>query len=197
MTDIFCEELSTKLPFERIVLGKSESLFLQDQKIKKFYFLRQGVLKLVRSTIEGEQSIMHVAYAGEFIAEASLFSEKYHCFAIAESESEIISYNKADFLAYLDTSSSAMLSLLKTFAQQVRDLRVINEIKNINSAKQRILAYLSNAKDGNNVIQLSISLKDTAYKIGLAHETFYRELKKLELDGLLTRKGRTIKLLKQ
>lgn len=197
MTNNFFEELSAKLSFERIVLGKSESLFLQDQKIKNFYFLHKGVLKLVRASVEGEQSIMHVAYAGEFIAEASLFSEKYHCFAIAESESEIISYNKADFLAYLDTSPSAMLSLLKTFAQQVRDLRVINEIKNINSAKERILAYLSNAKDGTNVIQLSISLKETAYKIGLAHETFYRELKKLEHDGQLTREGRTIKLLKQ
>jgi len=40
-----------------------------------------------------------------------------------------------------------------------------------------------------------MSLKDVAYQIGLAHETFYRELKKLEQAKLLIRKDGYLKLL--
>ena len=124
-----------------------------------------------------------------------MFSDQYHCSAVADSESVILSYNKAELLAHLEKYPANMKILLEIFSQQVRDLRAINEIKNIHSAKKRIMAYLENEMKGSNKVHLAISLKDTAYKIGLAHETFYRELKKLEQAGILIRKDRYIELL--
>lgn len=76
----------------------------------------------------------------------------------------------------------------------MRDLRAINEIKNISSAKARILAFIKNEMDDNQELHLNIVLKDVAYKIGLAHETFYRELKKLEDEHILVRQGSFLKL---
>ena len=51
-----------------------------------------------RFTIEGRPVIMHMADAGESFAEASLFSDVYHCNAVATVPSEINFYSGARVL---------------------------------------------------------------------------------------------------
>jgi len=136
-----------------------------------------------------------MALPGKTIAEASLFFDEYHCSAVANSESVVVAYRKSTLLAYLEQNTAAMKGMLKVFAGQVRELRMINEIKNIHSAKERILAFIRHAMNEHQELHLTMSFKDVAYQIGLAHETFYRELKKMEQAKLLIRKGGYIKLL--
>ena len=81
------------------------------------------------------------------------------------------------------------------YANQIKNLRAINEIKNIRSAKERTLAFLRNEMDVNSEVKLSISLKDVAYRIGLSHEAFYRTLRDLEKTKLIIRHKQIIKLL--
>jgi DNA-binding Lrp family transcriptional regulator len=88
-----------------------------------------------------------------------------------------------------------MMALLAIFSHQVRDLRTINEIKNIRSASERILSYIKTNINENQEFKLNLSLKDIAHKIGLAHETFYRELKNLENLGKIKRYSDRIKLI--
>jgi len=180
---------------EKITLSKGASLFHQTQPVVNFFYVKIGKIKLIRDTIEGGQTLIYVALAGESLAEASLFSDTYHCSAIADAASEVVVYKKTELLAHLEHDVFAMKSMLKMFAQQVRDLRTINEIKNIHIAKERILAFMNYEMNEHQELYLDMSLKDMAYKIGLAHETFYRELKKLEQEGLLLRKDGYFKLL--
>lgn len=59
------------------------------------------------------------------------------------------------------------------------------------NCKYLTLFPVSSIRHGMNERQelyLEMSLKDIAYQIGLAHEVFYRELKKLEQADLLIRK---------
>ena len=86
----------------------------------------------------------------------------------------------------------AMFDLLTSISRQVRDLRTICKIKNIRSARKRLLSYFKFIASENGEINLEPSMKDTAQKIGIAHETFYRELHYLEKESLIVRKGRTI-----
>jgi len=157
--------------------------------------VKSGKIKLTRNTIEGGQAVIYVALPGETLAEASLFFGEYHCSAVADSESEVVAYSKSVLLSHLDQNPAAMKDFLKVFAGQVRDLRAINEIKNIRAAKERILAFIRHAMNEHQDLYLEMSLKDVAYQIGLAHETFYRELKKLEQEKHLIRKDGYIKLL--
>jgi len=189
------DQLLSDLNPSEISLMKGEHLFLQGDQVEHFYYLRTGKIKLMRNTIEGGQALIHVALSGETFAEASLFSSEYHCSAIAVSTSEIMRYKKSYLLAHLEKNPTAMKGLLKMFAQQVRYLRTINEIKNIRSAKERILSFINNGMNVDNELHLLMPLKDVAYKIGMTHETFYRELKKLEQAGKLQRRDGYLKLL--
>jgi len=73
-----------------------------------------------------------------------------------------MSYKKSDFLHHLKQNPIAMKGLLKIFAQQVRDLRTINEIKNIHSAKDRILAFIEHEMNEHKEVYLAMPLKDVA-----------------------------------
>jgi len=75
------------------------------------------------------------------------------------------------------------------FARQIRDLRGLIEIRNIRSASDRILAYLNSMADSDGKAEISYSVRDMAYKLGLAHETAYRALRQLEQGGRLRREG--------
>ena len=152
------DQVLVKLKPTKLLLGKGESLFFQGDHVVNLYFVKTGKVKLIRNTLEGGQMMMHAALPGETFAEASLFSKEYHCSAIAELESEIISYKKSEFLRDIEQNPAVMKKLLKIFSQQVRDLRAINEIKNIHSAKDRILAFIRNEMDENKEVNLNMSL---------------------------------------
>lgn len=178
----------------RQVLDRGEVLFQQGGAVERVYCVKTGKVELVRTTIEGTPITLHTAQSGETFAEASLFSDKYHCTAIANSPAEVLYLRKLELLNYLEQNPAAMKNLLLTFSHQVRELRAINEIKNIRSAKERILAFIRGEMDENKELVLSMPLKDIAHRIGLAHETFYREIKKLEKSGQIIRYDRSIKL---
>jgi CRP-like cAMP-binding protein len=176
----FFTEIFSDLKSASLSLKKGNMLFLQNDEVLNMYFIKAGRLKLQRETVEGFTVIQHIAFKGEVIAEASLFSQDYHCSAVADTNTEISYLRKRDLSNYLEKNPTAMRRLLVLYANQIKNLRAINEIKNIRSAKERTLAFLRNEMNANSEVKLSISLKDVAYRIGLSHEAFYRTLKDLE-----------------
>lgn len=191
----FFDELTDKLKPKVLFLAKGDTLFKQKDNVINVFHIKSGKIQLIRNTIDGSPIILHTGQQGETIAEASLFSSHYHCSAVTTSESEIHSLNKQTLLQYLEDNPKEMKKILSLFAGQVRDLRALNEIKNIRSANERILTFIRNNVNNDKKMILDSSLKDIAYKVGLAHETFYRELKNLEDSGVISRNEEFIKLI--
>lgn len=188
------EKLPDTSKSQSLSLSKGDLLFKQGDAVVNLYFIKKGKIKLVRNTVDGHPVVLHVGQQGESIAEASLFADQYHCSAIVDSPCELSFAKKVDLMVLLKTHPEVMIDVLAVFSRQIRDLRTINEIKNIRSAKDRILTFIRTNVDENKEMTLNLSLKEMAQKIGLAHETFYRELKKLEGEGELARSLDKIKL---
>ena len=170
-----------------ISLNKSDCLFDQGAPVRHMHLIVYGRVKLIRHPIDGEDVVLHVATAGEMIAEASLFSEFYHCRAIADKPSEIQHIDRDQALKLILSDTQTSHNVMRLFAQQIRDLRRLHELRNIRSAPKRVLTYLTTLAEPTGYIQLDITLRDMAYKLGLAHETLYRALRELETKGLLER----------
>ena len=191
MLDIFNGKLKSKT----IYLKKDETLFLQGIVVESIFVVKKGRVKLIRDTEDGVAILIHTAYTNEFFAEASLFSDKYHCHCIADCACEITVYAKTEILQYIQKNSQMMMNFLKMLTSQVRDLRFINELKSIKSAENRVLNYLQHSANSKNEVKFTSSLKDISQKIGLAHETFYRVLASLIADNKITRKNNIIKII--
>jgi len=179
--------LNSLSPLKELSLTKGDTLFRIGDAVKYFYIIKSGRIRMSRLTLNGKETVMYEARGNDSFAEASLFSEHYHCNAIALEQSTITVFDKANLLYSLSHNPELNQSMLKMLANQVQLLRSQLELHNIKSAHERVYHFLSLNADDNGIIHLSSSLKDIAMQLGLAHETFYRALSTLEKNALINR----------
>ena len=73
-------------------------------------------------------------------------------------------------------------------ARQLQELRARMELRNIRSARDRVLQYLRlRAGTHGRSIPIEGHLQDIASEIGMTREALYRTLAALETEGCLTR----------
>ncbi len=182
----------------RRTLAKGEALFCQGDPTFALFAVRRGRVHLVRHLADGSTITLHVAHDGETFSEAALFSPVYHCDAIADVDTEIEVHSRDALSQALDESPEAMRAFMVNLAHQVITLRSHLEIRNIRSARDRVIQFLRlMASEESGGVTFARPLKDIAGDIGLTHEAFYRTLAKLEKSGKITRNGRSITLQEQ
>lgn len=171
-------------------LGRDQRLFSQGDRSTAIFCVEHGAVRLERRTFDGRLVTLHTGRPGELLAEASLFSDTYHCDARAISPSQVRVYPKAALLRAVREQPGAAETLLATFARQVRALRLRLELRNVRSAKERLMLYLElNADPATRTVLLDHPLQDIAADLGLSRETIYRSLATLQAKGLI-RRGR-------
>jgi len=182
----------------RKTLTKGQVLFYQGDVTFAIFAVRRGQVRLVRHLVDGSTVPLYVAHDGETFSEAALFSQVYHCDAIADVDSEIEIHPKDALSQALDENPQAARTFMAHLARQIIALRSRLEIRNIRSAEDRVMQFLQLAvNETDRAVTFARPLKDIAGDIGLTHESFYRTLAKLETSGKIARAGRTITLLNQ
>src|SRR5436190_13870143 len=94
---------------ERRSLARNEVLFRQGDKVSAIYFVEAGRLRLERRTFDGRLLVVGTTPAGEFFVEAALFSDVYHCDAVATEASRVRIYPKAAVLKVLHADPASAL----------------------------------------------------------------------------------------
>jgi CRP/FNR family transcriptional regulator, dissimilatory nitrate respiration regulator len=180
---------------ERRSLARNEVLFKQGDKVKAIYFIEAGRLRLERRTFDGRLLILGTTPANQFFVEAALFSEIYHCDAVASEPSRVCVYPKTAMLKALNTDPTSAVEFLKLVSRQIIDLRQQLELMKVRSAAERLLLYLDfNAGPDGRTVRLPGALQDIASELGLTREALYRTLAKLEQDGAIERTPSSILL---
>lgn len=160
-----------------------ESLFIQDDPTAGLFYLVKGTVDLTRVTKSGHSVTIHRARSGDTFAEASLFSDTYHCTATAVRDMRVTECKRSAILGLMDTDSAFSKALVARFASQIQEGRRRVELLSIRAADERILTALN---DGLLVEDIS-SFADL---IGLASETVYRVLAQLSQSGQIVKTAR-------
>ncbi len=170
-----------------------EALFRCGDKTEGLLEVLTGRVRLTRTDRSGREVVLHVADPGETLAEASLFSARYHCDAIASTNAIVRLYPKREVLAAFEANPKAAQAFSATLAHQVMNLRTRIEQRNIRSAADRVRHFLAlKASADGRTVKLPGTLKDLAAELGLTHEALYRTLAKLEHSGEIKRRGSKI-----
>jgi CRP-like cAMP-binding protein len=179
-----------------LTLEKGEILFLRGDATRGPFILGQGQVRLYRQDRTGSEVTLHRVRPGEHFAEASIFSETYHCDCIADEKSTVLAIPRADIIEAIESQPTFASGLAEILAKQVMSLRTQLELRNIRSAEERILAALHfKAGEPARPFELKGTLKAFAAEIGLTHEALYRCLRKLQEDGRLRRHRQSIEVL--
>jgi len=169
--------------FRRKKYVRNDLVFKQGEDTRGLFFVLIGQVNLCRYTESGHAITVHRATANTLFAEASLFSDRYHCDAQCNTACEIFCIDKAAILKCMDSEPTFSKQFNKLLASQIQNYRQILEIVAIKSATDRILAAVTAG-------YLVGSVTDFASQIGLTHEACYRGLRKLTCDGILIQTGR-------
>lgn len=149
------------------------------------FFLEHGAVSLIRHTYAGQKVTMFRAVAGDTLAEPALFSESYHCDAVAEEPSSVLLLDKELVLEVMAQNPSFATSLVQRLSLQVQTYRRRLELLAIRPAGDRVLAGLADGR-------LTGSIIDFAADLGLSHEAVYRALSELVRDGRAIRPARGV-----
>ncbi|MDQ7070424.1 MAG: Crp/Fnr family transcriptional regulator [Rhodobacterales bacterium] len=166
-----------------VTLSAQQTLFHQEATPHALYYVASGAVTLQRHTEAGQLVTLHRASAGDLIAEASLFSPHYHCDCIAETPSTCIALDITAVRNRMADNPDFAAALVQRFARQVQGYRRQLELRSIKSAKQRVLAGLSDGWLQGNVLHFAADM-------GLTHEATYRALAELVSDGAAIKTGR-------
>ncbi len=167
-----------------ISIRKNRHLFRTGDPVVRMHFVLDGLAVMTRVLENGQELVVQRAGPGDLFAEASLFSEQYHCDALAGTNLSCAVFSKADVLAALE-KPEVSFAVLKVYSHTIRNLRSQIELRNIKRADDRVLAYLHMIPvDGTGWRCPHLSWKDIARTLGLTHEACYRAL------ALLVRNGR-------
>jgi CRP-like cAMP-binding protein len=178
-------------------LARNGVLFRQGDEVAAIYFVEAGRLRLERRTFDGRLLVLGTASAGEFFVEAALFSETFHCDAVAAEPSRVCVYPKAAVLNALRAEPASAMSFLQLMAHRVMELRQRLELMKVRSAKDRVMLYLElhTGPDGRTV-NLRGQVQDIASDLGLTREALYRTLASLERASAIERARARIRLKK-
>lgn len=171
-------------------------MFLRDDPAVGLYAVESGEVRLSRVDRNGRDATLFTARPGQTLAEASLFSDVYHCDATASRPTVVNLFAKAALLEAFEREPAVAQALMATLARQVMTLRARLENRSLRTARERVLHYLEGLAPGNDrSVSVSGSLKAIASELGLSHETFYRTLAALEAEGTIRRTKGEIRLL--
>ena len=178
-------------------LVRNEYLFRQGEAVSTVYEVLAGRLRMQRRTLDDHLVVLHTARDGELFAEATLFADHYHCDAVAAVPTRVRAYPKQEFIAALRAAPSGWEPITARLAHRLQELRTQLEMRNVRSARERVLQYLRlNSDPTERTVRIEGELQDLAADLGLSRETLYRTLARLESDGAIGRDAKGIVLRK-
>ena len=169
--------------WSRLICRTGDYVFRQGDTTRGVFIVLSGVVCLTRVTEFGNAVMVHNPQAGDMFAEASLYSEVYHCDAICSSPAEVIQISKQAILKRQHRDAAFSEEITRRLAVQVQDYRQLLTLHASKSANDRVLQAVALGK-------LTGSVTQFANQIGLTKEACYRALRDLSDQGLLVKTGR-------
>jgi CRP-like cAMP-binding protein len=198
--DMADEHLATLVQgLHDIHLNAGDTLFRHSQPAERFFFLRDGMVKLFRLSPEGDEKIIEIMQPGQTFAEAVMFmgtQGRYPVSAEAVSESRLYAIDQKPFINLLRESNEASFGLLASLSRRLHML--VNQIESLTlqNATYRLVAYLleqipRDVKTSPEV-QLTTPKGVIASRLAIQPETLSRILAKLRQRELIEVHGNHI-----
>ena len=142
--------------------------------IRVLHFVRHGTIHLVRRQDNGAALILQRAGPGSILAEASVYSDSYHCDAVAECAATTRAVARTDLRRVFERAPKASEIWARYLANEVQRARLIAEILSLATVEARLDAWIG----WNKTLPEKGRWRRVAHEIGVSPEALYREIAK-------------------
>jgi CRP/FNR family transcriptional regulator, cyclic AMP receptor protein len=182
--------------------SKKNIIFMEQDPGNMFYIILAGKIKISKLNSDGNEVILSILGPGDFFGEMSLLDQnKRNANAVALEDLELLTIERSEFLDVLHKNTAFTFNLLKTFAIRLRttDIRIKSFF--LDDAQQKVLMMLYDMSEkmgirqgGGVILKDMPNQTDLANLTGISRETLSRIIKKFEMNGIIERDGKDIRI---
>jgi CRP/FNR family transcriptional regulator, anaerobic regulatory protein len=177
---------------------KGEALILEEQPSDTLFIIKQGHVKLLKTTPQGKEQILHILSNGDFFGELNIFNsdELSNFSAYALKKTEICMFTKEDMEHLVRNNPDISLKLLKTVTKRLAHAENLAQSLATKDPEIRIVHMILELVDkygktvqGQIKVELPLSREELANYVGVTRETISRKFSKFERLGIIEIKG--------
>lgn len=175
MIAIMFEELEPLLKrvARRVVAFKlGQTVFHQGDPVRQVFFVTAGTINLVRHQASGAPLVLQRAGSGTILAEASLYSARYHCDATAVTKVSTLAISKKELLNRLAQNPGLAMAFIKRLAHELQHARFHAEVLSIKTVSARLDAWT----EWSGGMPPKGEWGRLAAELGISPEALYREI---------------------
>jgi CRP-like cAMP-binding protein len=154
-------------------LRAGEFVFRRNDEVRALYLVERGEAHLVRFQDDGSQLVLQRAPAGRILAEASAYSDVYHCDALAIRPTSVTEIELQRFRAAVRADPALAEAWSQALAKEMQAARLRAELLSLKTVAARLDAWLSLHPEG---VPGKGEWKTLAAQLGVTPEALYREL---------------------
>lgn len=197
------EEEFNRLNYEKTCsfYRKGTVLYREGSRLTGFFCVTRGIIKILKTGIDGKEQIIRFAKKGEIIAYRSLLSQELACTTAKVIEEAVLCHIPYQTLLFLIKNNwQFSLHMLQIVCRELREAN--NYITDIaqKTVRERLAEVLLLLKenfelDNQNTLQISLTREELANMVGTATESVIRLLSEFKQDRLIELQGRKIKFI--
>lgn len=177
-------------------LKRGEYLFKQGDSATSIYIVKQGSLKMVRVTEDGEEIILQIVTSQEVIGENALFRQEalQPASAIAIEDTKVCSMSREIFEKIIEANPRLACQIIESLGNRLYSLWNQMAEFNIQTTRDKLLNLLiqlakqhgRNCAEGT-LIDLKLTQQDLASMVGASRVMVSQVLKELLSSGSICR----------
>ncbi|MEJ8546663.1 Crp/Fnr family transcriptional regulator [Brevibacillus borstelensis] len=155
-----------------------------------FYYLHKGLVKIISSTVKGNDRLLNIVVPGQIMGVQSMDRQTHFTTAVAVKNSVVYHFSCAQFQEMLKAQPELLSLFTQTVSQKLRILLFAINMKALTSEEQ-IASLLLNLCDDFKNYEVPLTQQDLADCAGLTRITVYKILKQWKESGIIEIKNRT------
>ena len=177
---------------------KDETVFHLMEDANRIGVILEGRVQAQKPFPNGSQVNVSLRNPGDMIGPAAVFSrsQKYPCDVVSLEPSTIMMFRREDILLLLQKDLRIMKNFMAELATATYMLQQRLELLSYSGIAQKAAFYLliQARQSGNHAIRIPGSVSNWAMIMNVSRSSLHRELKKLEVDGIISYDPPTIKI---
>jgi len=166
--------------------------------ITEFKYLKSGLVKLFRSSKNGDEQIVTITKPFEFVSNMSIFSEERYPYSVAALEESAVCCIDLEYIKRLVIENGGfamgLLTKISKANEKIISLTLDLRQKNLAGRVAYVLLYLSREIYNSNIFDIPVSRREIADFIGMSMANVIRTLSDFKKEGILTFHGKTLEI---
>jgi CRP-like cAMP-binding protein len=177
-------------------------IYHERNRISGIYCVNKGIIKLVKTGMDGREKIIRFAKKGDIIGYRSILSQELACTTAKVIEDAVLCFIPASlFFDLVKGNNELSMEILKVSLRELGESnKFIIDIaqKSVRERLAEVLIILKDTfeLDNENYLNVSLTREELANLVGTATESVIRLLSEFKADSFIELNGRKIRLLK-